>query len=59
MDRFDKLFHKLMETMTAGGVGSILNPDDNKDYAPGDNRIPVILGGKKKKPQKRKLKNTL
>jgi hypothetical protein len=47
-----------METMTAGGAGSILNPDQNKEYAAGDNRIPVILG-KKKKYQKRKLKNTL
>jgi hypothetical protein len=58
MDRFDEIYHKLMETMTAGGAGSVLNPDENKEYAAGDNRIPVILG-KKKKPQKRKLKNTL
>lgn len=59
MDLFDKLYHKLMETMTAGGEGSVLNPNENKDYAPGDNRIPIILGKKKKKIQRRKLKNTL
>jgi hypothetical protein len=58
MDRFDEIYHKLMETMTAGGAGSILNPDENKEYAAEDNRIPFILG-KKKKPQKRNLKNTL
>ena len=58
MNRFDKLYYKLLETMTAGGEGSILNPDDNKEYAKEDNRIPFIFG-KKKKPQKRNLKNTL
>ena len=58
MKRFDELYHKLLETMTAGGEGSILNPDDNKEYAKGDNRIPFIFG-KKKKPQRRKLRNTL
>ena len=58
MDRFDELYHKLMETMTAGGAGSILNPDQNKEYANGDTRMPFVFG-KKPKPQKRKLKNTL
>jgi len=58
MKRFDELYKKLLETMTAGGEGSVLNPDDNKEYAKGDNRIPFIFG-KKKKYQKRKLKNTL
>ena len=58
MNRFDKLYYKLLETMTAGGAGSILNPDQNKEYAAGDNRIPFVFG-KKKKPQKRNLKNTL
>ena len=58
MDRFDEIYHKLMETMTAGGAGSVLNPDENPEYAKDDNRIPVFLG-KKKKPQKRNLKNIL
>lgn len=62
MDRFDEIYHKLMETMTAGGAGSVLNPDENKEYAKGDERYvmgkPFILG-RNKKPQKRKLKNTL
>jgi hypothetical protein len=58
MKRFDELYQKLLETMTAGGAGSVLNPDDNKEYAKGDNRIPFIFG-KKKKYQKRKLRNTL
>jgi hypothetical protein len=58
MKRFDEIYYKLMETMTAGGEGSVLNPNQNKEYAEGDNRIPVILG-KKKKPQRRNLKNTL
>ena len=62
MDRFDEIYHKLMETMTAGGAGSVLNPDENKGFADGDERYvtgkPFILD-KKKKPQKRNLKNTL
>ena len=63
MKRFDELYKKLLETMTAGGEGSILNPDQNKGYADGDERF--VFGNpnadlfKKKKPQKRKLKNTL
>jgi hypothetical protein len=58
MDRFDKLFHKLMEAMTAGGAGSVLNPDQNPEYAKDDNRNPAFLG-KEKKPQKRNLKRRI
>jgi hypothetical protein len=58
MKRFDELYKKLLETMTAGGEGSVLNPDDNKEYAKGDTRVPFFFG-KKKKYQKRNLKNTL
>lgn len=58
MDRFDEIYHKLMKTMTAGGAGSVLNPDENKEYAKGDTRMPFVFG-KKPKLQKRKLKNTL
>lgn len=62
MDRFDEIYHKLMEAMTAGGAGSVLNPNENKGFANGDERYvtgkPFIIG-RNKKPQKRKLKNTL
>lgn len=67
MDNFDKLYHELMETMTAGGTTSVFGTVDNgvtanviggdKDtYAPKDMRNPSILGSKKKKFQKRNLK---
>jgi len=66
MDNFDKLYHQLMETMTAGGNTSILGPINNGDtgnhigtkdtFASGNLTNPFIFGKKKKRFQKRNAK---
>ena len=61
MTNFDKLFKTLMEDNVAGGIGSVFsngnvdigntgNSLTNTDsYAPGDMRVPKVLGAKKRK----------
>ena len=61
MTNFDKLVNKIIENNVAGGTGSVfsngsvnigaggneLNTTDS--YAPGDMRVPKVLGAKKRK----------
>lgn len=61
MNNFDKLVNKIIENNVAGGTGSVfsngevnigaggnsLNTGDT--YAPGDMRVPKVLGAKKRK----------
>jgi hypothetical protein len=57
MNNFDLLYKKLMESMVAGGAGSVFGSpasgevgaaggavgvNDDKAYAPGDNRMPHL-----------------
>lgn len=62
MNNFDKLYKKLLENMTTGsvfGAGQAHAPVTGQSsdfYAPGDARIPSILGVKKSKKKKKKLK---
>lgn len=68
MNEFDKLYNIIMETMLAGGTGSIFgvpttSPEvgsqggkfGNAKWNEGDTRIPYKMG----KIKRRKLKNTL
>ena len=66
MDNFDKLYHQLMEAMTAGGDTGIFKPINNGDtgnhignkdtFATGNMTNPFIFGKKKKMFQKRNSK---
>lgn len=68
MDKFQKLYEKLMESMTSAiltpNSGAVeFGPDNiisnDKIWNPGDTRMPSFIGGKKgKKPQKRVLSRT-
>lgn len=61
MNKFNKLYTKIMEDNVAGGAGSVFSNGDvnigvggnslyNSDsYAPGDTRVPKVLGAKKRK----------
>lgn len=68
MSEFDKLYNILMETMLAGGAGSVLGSPTNSpeigsqggkfgnaEWNSGDNRLPYKMG----KTKRRKLKKTL
>jgi hypothetical protein len=62
MNKFDLLYKKLMESMVAGGAGSVFGSpangvevgstggavgvNDDKAYAPNDNRLPHLTFGK-------------
>jgi hypothetical protein len=62
MNKFDLLYNNLMESMVAGGAGSVFGSpssgiqigstggavgvNDDKAYAPGDNRMPHLTFGK-------------
>jgi len=63
MGKFDEIYNRLLETMTAGGEGNMLasgngdhgnafGGDADVIYAPKDYRS-VITGGKKKKYQRK------
>lgn len=68
MDKFQKLYEKLMESMTSAiltpntsavGFGPDNIVSNDKVWNPNDPRMASFLGGKKgKKPQKRKLSRT-
>lgn len=65
MNKFDLLFNNLMESMVAGGAGSVFGSPDNgvaigstggavgvnddRAYAPNDNRMPHLTFGKVQK----------
>lgn len=61
LKKFDELYQQLME-MDVGGVYGDVGGSEGSDiggsdwYAPGDARIPKVLGGKKKKCKKKKKK---
>lgn len=69
MSKFDELYHKLLETMVAGGESSILAPNNGEHgnqiggdqdwYARNNMTRQCVIGSKKRKYQKRKLSNTL
>ena len=60
MNKFDKLVKQILENMTTGsvfGAGQAhpAAPGQSSDfYAPGDTRIPSVLGVKKKKKKLKK-----
>ena len=60
MNKFDKLYKNLIENMTTGsvfGTGQAHAPQPGQSsdfYAPGDARVPTILGSKKKKKKLKK-----
>lgn len=64
MNNFDNLYKKLLEDMTTGTVlgptqAHSAQPGQSGDfYAPGDARIPKILGVKKLKKKKLKKEGT-
>ena len=58
MIKFNTLCKKIIENVSGGADSAIGVPGGPGDiYAPGDSRIPSILGAKKKKKQKKKYVN--
>jgi hypothetical protein len=61
MNNFDKAYFKILENMTTGsvfGAGQAHPPvagQSSDFYAPGDTRMPSILGTKKGKKRKAKV----